>query len=238
MTPWLCGRFVLIFFLEKHILCGSIVQQLIIFDLDKTLTSENVSYLFGKYLYSKKMYSFPILILLLLAYALHAVYLISSNLLHRISFYLLFYKKNADQFQKLANEFLEENLPAFLRCDMQNELHMQQKKNELIYIMSTSPSFLVRPIAKILHVDNVLATEYEVDANGQYSKIALIVDGNEKKEKLLQISKKISPSPEITVYSDSMRDFPIFKICQNPVAVYPEKSLRRFAKNNDWRIIG
>lgn len=184
------------------------------------------------------MYSFPILVLLLLTYALHAVYLISSNLLHRISFYLLFYKKNADQFQKLANEFLEENLPAFLRCDMQNELHMQQKKNELIFIMSTSPSFLVRPIAKILHVDNVLATEYEVDANGQYSKLALIVDGNEKKEKLLQISKKMSSSPEITVYSDSMRDFPIFKICQNPIAVYPEKSLRRFAKNNDWRIIG
>jgi len=214
------------------------VQQLIIFDLDKTLTSENVSYLFGKYLYSKKMYSLPILVLLLVAYALHSIYLISSDLLHRISFFLLFYKKNANQFQKLANEFLQENLHVYLRSDIKKELIMQQEKNELIFIMSTSPSFLVRPIAKILHVNNVLATEYEVDVNGQFSKIAYIVDGNEKKEKLLQISKKISPSPEITVYSDSMRDFPIFKICQNPIAVYPEKSLRRFAKNNDWRIIG
>ena len=214
------------------------MQQLIIFDLDKTLTSENVSYLFGKYLYSKKMYSLPILVLLLVAYALHSIYLISSDLLHRISFFLLFYKKNANQFQKLANEFLQENLHVYLRSDIKKELIMQQEKNELIFIMSTSPSFLVRPIAKILHVNNVLATEYEVDVNGQFSKIAYIVDGNEKKEKLLQISKKISPSPEITVYSDSMRDFPIFKICQNPIAVYPEKSLRRFAKNNDWRIIG
>ncbi len=212
-------------------------QKLVIFDLDKTLTSENVSYEFGKYLYSKGVFSFFNLIVLLFTYALHALYLISSKLLHQISFYVLFYNKNARLIEKYVQDFLKEQKQNLFRQDVCLELHKHQQIGDLIFIMSTSPSFLVQPIAKLLCVDNVLATEYEEDGNGKYIRIKKIVDGNEKKRTLLQLCTNFAYRPEITVYSDSMRDFALFKICQNPVAVYPEKSLKRYAKNNNWRII-
>jgi phosphoserine phosphatase len=42
---------------------------------------------------------------------------------------------------------------------------------------------------------------------------------------------------DVTFYSDSYTDIPLFEYCGNPVAVNPDRILKRKAKKLGWKIL-
>jgi len=161
----------------------------------------------------------------------------SLKRLHHVTFRSL---KNIDfdDLKKHVDIFLDKYLidlfymPAVLR--LQKAIH----ENHYIAIYSSSPFFLVEPIAQILKVNEYKSTIYSLNENNKFKKIILILDGGKKAFFGKELMKKLNISKEdVTVYSDSVEDLKLFDIANNKIAVQPSKNLRKIFVKNNWEII-
>jgi len=110
--------------------------------------------------------------------------------------------------------------------------------NHKIAIFSSSPIFLVEPIAKILKVNEYRATKYLFDKENRFEKIDVIMDGRQKAMEARSLIKKLKITKEnISVYSDSFQDLDLFEVAKEKVAVQPCKKLKQKAELYSWEII-
>jgi hypothetical protein len=94
-----------------------------------------------------------------------------------------------------------------------------------------------RPIGDMLGVDHVIATRMVV-ADGKYTgEIAFYAYGEGKAEAIREVAAERGYDlAQCWAYSDSATDRPMLEAVGNPVAVNPDKSLRRHAAENGWRL--
>ncbi|MDB6081186.1 MAG: hypothetical protein JWO53_458 [Chlamydiia bacterium] len=207
-----------------------------IFDLDHTLLKTNISFVFGQFLYRKGYVSLSTCLVLACAYFLHFIRLLSAHQIHAISFYFLFYKKDKKEVELLAEECVDEQLDRLIRPELKKIIQELSEKGEAIWIQSSSPEFLVAPIAKRLAVTKWLGTTYCLDASHKYSQLSQVVDGKAKCSTLFAID-----ASQVTVYSDSVEDLPLLQAVGFPVVVSERgwcgKKLKKIAKKNGWAII-
>jgi len=214
------------------------VSKLSIFDVDKTLAHCNVSFAFGKYLYKKKFFSLLKMLGLVLCYAMHVIKILPLQALHQISFYFLFYKASKNEIERLAQEFIDLEANSLIRKELELKLFQLKAQNQIVWLQSSSPDFIIQPLAKKLSADEFFATKYESDASGRFTKILKIVDGHEKLNILEKYLNENGISAEnVTFYSDSMLDLPMLSRVGTPIAVFPEHKLKEIAKKNSWSII-
>ena len=110
--------------------------------------------------------------------------------------------------------------------------------DELLIITATN-RFVAEPIAALLGVDELLATDPE-QVGGRYTgAIAGIPCYREGKvRRLEQWLKQYGERCEhITFYSDSHNDLPLLRHVQKPVAVDPDDELRAEARRQGWLVI-
>ena len=188
-----------------------------VFDLDHTLLKGNVSFEFGKHLYKRGWISSFQLLTLLFFYFRHKYFNLPLEDLHQAIFKRLFFGKKISLIQHEVNLFLE-NLP-----DMLYQPAFQRLEPSSL-ILSSSPDFLVVPLAKKLGVEGHGST-YAVDVDGQLSHISAIMDGDAK--------ARLLPSP-CTYYTDSILDLPTLKSATHCVAVRPDKKLSKVAFLHGW----
>lgn len=217
---------------------GKHESKLAIFDVDKTLAHCNVSFAFGRYLYKKKVFSFFKMLGLVFSYALHQIKVLPLQKLHEISFYFLFYKASKAEIEKLAQEFIDLEANTLIRKELELKLIELKAQNQIVWLQSSSPDFIIQPLAKKLGADEFFATKYESDESGRFTKILKIVDGHEKLNILEKYLSDSGISAEnVTFYSDSMLDLPLLSRVGTPIAVFPEHRLKEIAKKNSWSII-
>ena len=110
--------------------------------------------------------------------------------------------------------------------------------DELLIITATN-RFVAEPIAALLGVEELLATDPEqVDGRytGAISGVPCYREG--KVRRLEQWLKQYGePTEHITFYSDSHNDLPLLRHVQRPVAVDPDGELRAEAGRQGWPII-
>lgn len=133
----------------------------------------------------------------------------------------------------VEEEVLPRLLPAALR---QIEHHREQ--GHLLAILSSSPTYVTRPIAETLGLDETLSTQLEV-ADGQFTGKLLgpACYGIGKvhwAEKLL--SRHELDLQKSWFYTDSYSDLPMLERVGNQVIVNPDPRLRRAAKQRGWRV--
>ena len=137
-------------------------------------------------------------------------------------------------FDKFLDKYLDKSfyLPAIK--------HFQEAafNNHYILLLSSSPNFVVKPIAEILKVTEYNATKYSLNSENKIEKIFHIMDGKKKAVEAEKIMKKLNLQKEnVSVYSDSFSDIELFKMAGNKIAVRPNKKLKKIAKKNNWKII-
>src|SRR6266404_5332148 len=127
----------------------------------------------------------------------------------------------------VEDEILPLLLPAALR---QIEHHREQ--GHLLAILSSSPSYVTRPIAEMLGLDETLSTQLEV-ADGQFTGKLLgpACYGAGK----VHWAEKLTASRELDLqasffYTDSYSDLPMLERVGHQVVVNPDPRLRRTAK--------
>jgi HAD superfamily hydrolase (TIGR01490 family) len=208
------------------------------FDLDHTLLSTNCSFSFGKYLYKKGHLSKPLMCMLSGLYFAHKARLLSMMDMQGIIFHKLFKGKPAKVFSHLAFDFLDESLDSMLYRPAVTEMHLASATGSLIAIFSSSPCFLVGPISERLGVEHWEASKYAVDRNGNFSHISRYLEGEGKAEITSQLIARMGINKnDVAAYSDSYHDLPFLEFVGKPVAVQPDRRLKKHSLRNQWRII-
>jgi len=128
-----------------------------------------------------------------------------------------------------------------LRSDIVDILKQHKQSGRMIVIVSTAFSELLEIVGQELGVATVIGTKTEV-VDGIYTgKIIKPACSGRNKVKLIEafISQnglKIDLFSSFA-YADSSSDIPLLKLVGNPVATYPDRALRQFARDNNWQIL-
>ncbi|TET43836.1 MAG: HAD family hydrolase [Dehalococcoidia bacterium] len=128
-----------------------------------------------------------------------------------------------------------------LRSDVVDILEWHKQSGHIVAIVSATSTALLETVGQRLGVPNIIGTKLEV-VDGTYTgRVVKPVCFGENKAKLLeqfirQNGLKIDLSSSFA-YADSIFDVPLLKLVGNPVATYPDKSLRQLAEDNNWRIL-
>ena len=208
------------------------------FDLDHTLLSINSSYQFGYYLYKKNVFSTSKLCYLLTKYFFHKLNILSINQLHQVTFNTIFLNQNSCKINELAEDFIDEFLNSYYYKPALEKLSEAKENNHFTLLLSSSPCFLVKIIAKKLQFDDWLATTYASNSSGNFSNIANILLG---KDKAIYLENKRTllgiPVSQTYAYSDSYLDIDFLKSAGKAICVKPDKKLKHISVKNNWEII-
>jgi HAD superfamily hydrolase (TIGR01490 family) len=119
---------------------------------------------------------------------------------------------------------------------------LRSHAEDLRVVITATNSFVTGPIVRALEVEHLIATEPEI-ANGEFTgRVAGVPCFREGKVQRLDawLAKRGTPLAsfaESWFYSDSLNDLPLLAAVSHPVAVDPDETLRRHARDHGWPII-
>lgn len=213
-------------------------MRLIVFDLDHTLLSVNSSYTFGSFLYQRG-YCSPLSVgFSAFCYGLHKMGCLSMTQVHRYIFSCLFAKRSLELLQNAADDFLTLHLTALLSVPVLRKLQEAQKQGESTLLLSSSPDFLVAPIAHRLGISGWESTRYTVDSKNRLSGISHVVQGEDKAVFASQYAERLGiPKESIVFYTDSYLDLPLLEIVGQAICVNPDRRLKALCQQKGWTIL-
>ena len=107
-----------------------------------------------------------------------------------------------------------------------------------VVVVSASISEMVAPIARLVGADRAVATHMEVGEDGLFTgRIARSMLHSEKVVALHEDAAAHGIDPaRCWAYSDSISDEPMLSAVGHPVAVNPDRDLRRLAQERGWPV--
>ncbi|MDX9739786.1 MAG: HAD family hydrolase [Gammaproteobacteria bacterium] len=141
--------------------------------------------------------------------------------------------------QDLRARFLRESIEPIILPAARELVESHRARGHELLIITATNSFITRPIADMLGIDELLASEPEC-VDGRYTgAVAGIPSFREGKVLRLHAWLKAGGRDlaESWFYSDSHNDIPLLELVSNPVAVDPDPTLTRIATDRGWPII-
>ncbi len=107
-----------------------------------------------------------------------------------------------------------------------------------IYLVSAAPAEIVEPLAEHLGADEAVASIARVDLEGCYTgEMERYAYGREKARLIEELAARDGVNLAAShAYSDSATDLPMLEAVGHPVAVNPDRALRRVARQRGWEI--
>ncbi len=212
--------------------------MLSVFDLDHTLVKGNSSYRFCKYLFRHKVFPFSTLVYSTLCYWRFKFHGLSLLELHEKIFRRILQGRTLASLEAHVDAFLKENLFPFLYKPAYECLRHSQKRGDYTVILSNSPQFLVKPIARFFKVNEWGSSLYAVDKDDRLCHILSLMQGEDKARYVAELASRLGiAKQDVTVYSDSYLDLPFLLSAGRAVAVNPDKKLRRYFQERKWNIL-
>ena len=136
-------------------------------------------------------------------------------------------------------EFIETDITPLVLPKAMELLEWHRRLGECIIIVTSTNRFISEPIARLLGVDHLLATELELSGGrftGRVSGPPCAGDG-----KVIH-AKRWADSHDACLgdapfYTDSISDLPLMEAVGTPVAVDPDERLKSEAERREWTII-
>ena len=136
-------------------------------------------------------------------------------------------------------KFLKQKIQPIILPKAEQLIEQHRCCGHTLLIITATNDFIAEPIAKLLHIDNLIATKAEVKENaytGEISDIPSFAAGKVILYKKWLKSNQFTPQSSY-FYSDSHNDIPLLSYVTHPVAVDPDKMLQSKAKQSNWEII-
>ena len=140
------------------------------------------------------------------------------------------------------NEFMAKKIMSQIAPGAYKLINEHMLGGDLCIIITATNRFVTEPIARILGINNLIATEPDQEDGeftGQVSGTPCFREG-----KITRLEDWMDEHNltwlsflESWFYSDSLNDIPLLKKVTNPVAVDPDSTLEKYAKENNWPII-
>jgi HAD superfamily hydrolase (TIGR01490 family) len=210
------------------------------FDLDKTVISRSSTLALSRPLYRAGLVSRGQL--LRGAYA-QLVYLLvgaDEGKMERLKEGMLQLTKGWDraQVERVVEDVLLEVIDPYVYAEALDLMELHRTEGRRIYIVSSSPEEVVRPLARHFGVTGVIATRAAIGPDGKYTgELEFYAYGEEKAAAVRAVAER--SGIDLTgsfAYTDSITDLPLLSAVGNPVAVNPDRELRRAAEERGWPI--
>jgi HAD superfamily hydrolase (TIGR01490 family) len=209
------------------------------FDLDKTIISRSSSLALSRPMYRAGMVSRGQL--LRGAYA-QLVYLLvgaDEKKMDRLKEGMLALTKgwNRAEVERLVQDVIIDVIDPFVYQEALDLMELHRQERRRIYIVSSSPEEVVRPLARHFGVSGVLATRARI-VEGRYTgELEFYMYGDRKAGAIRELAERVGIDLEGSyAYSDSVTDLAMLDSVGHPVAVNPDKELRKEAEVRGWDI--
>jgi HAD superfamily hydrolase (TIGR01490 family) len=217
------------------------VKEAAFFDLDKTVIARSSTLAFGKPLYKAGFLGRRAMMRMALAQLVYLLFGADEDQLKRARDELLHLIEGWSRFdiERLVEETLTEVADPLVYAEALFLIDEHTRQGRDVYIVSASPEEIVRPIARHIGVPNVIATRVKTDITGRYVReLEQYAMGPGKAEAMVAVADRDGIDLAGSyAYSDSATDLPMMEVVGHPVAVNPERELRKIAEERDWPIL-
>lgn len=213
-------------------------MRLTLFDLDNTLLAGDSDYEWGRFLVDESVVDAE-------EYerrnrAFHADYLNGELDIHafqRFSQQPLL-DNPPERMLALRERFIDERIRPLVAAGAPALIRSHRERGDALLIITATNRFITQPIAELLGIPDLLATEPEV-VDGTYTGgiegVPCYRDG--KITRLNQWLAGNGPFEGTGAYSDSHNDLPLLEFSDRPVAVDPDERLAAEARRRGWPVV-
>jgi len=141
------------------------------------------------------------------------------------------------QVEEIVREALATLIDPYIYLEALDLMELHRALGRTVFIVSSSPEEVVRPLSEHLGPVEVIATIAEV-VDGKYTgEVGFYCYAQNKADRIREVAARqgIDLSRSYA-YSDSMTDLPMLEEVGHPVAVNPDRDLRREAERRGWQI--
>jgi len=148
-------------------------------------------------------------------------------------------ENDLDELLELRKTFIQEKIQKIMLPKAKTLLDSHREMGHTLVIITATNHFVTQPIADLLDVEHLLATNPEM-VNGRYT-------GNVagtpcfQEGKVTRLAAWIEERGESLegswFYSDSHNDLPLLKKVTTPVAVDADEILTEYAQSNGWKML-
>ena len=142
------------------------------------------------------------------------------------------------QMQELVAESLEPVLRPLVYGEPLRLVERHRERGERSYIVSAALQEVVDAVAADLGFDGALGTLCEVEDGVYTGRGIRSLHGENKAEAVRELASAEGIDLDAsTAYSDSHTDLPFLEVVGKPVAVNPDRALRRIAAARGWPVL-
>jgi len=217
------------------------MTQAAFFDLDKTVIAKSSTLAFTGRFRKAGMLGRRALLRAAIGQAVYVMFGADHDQLQKARDALLALTKGWDQeeVEQIVSETLDEVVAPLVYAEALFLIDEHLREGRRVFIVSASPDEIVRPVARYIGVDDVIATRPTIDAEGRYTgEVDLYAYAETKAEEIRRVAEAEGIDLAASyAYSDSVTDVPMLAAVGHPYAVNPDKDLRDAAQERGWPIL-
>jgi HAD superfamily hydrolase (TIGR01490 family) len=211
------------------------------FDVDKTLLPGSSLYLLARGMYRRGMYNARDLIgfaLSQITFRLSGAESVRGMEAARESALAFIEGKRQDELLGLAQDIVVEVIGPRIYPGMRKVIEAHHANGDLTFLVTAAPEDMALRMANYLGMDGALGTRAEI-SDGVYTGRLLgpVLHGPAKLAAVRDLAERTGIDlAASSAYSDSMNDRPLLEGVGRPVAVNPDRMLRRLADDRGWPV--
>jgi HAD superfamily hydrolase (TIGR01490 family) len=209
------------------------------FDLDKTVVSKSSSLALTRPMYRAGLVSRSALLKGAYAQLVYLMVGADERRMDRVKDAMAALTKGWEkrQVEEIIREAITELIDPYIYLEALDLMELHRAKGRKVFIVSSSPEEVVAPLAEHLGEVDVIASRAEV-VDGRYTgEIGFYCYGESKAAAIREMAERDGVDLSGSyAYSDSMTDLPMLEAVGHPVAVNPDRELRREAERRGWQV--
>jgi HAD superfamily hydrolase (TIGR01490 family) len=214
------------------------MRRVVFFDMDHTLLKGHSQKLFMWYLLDKGLLSKRLCLQIALKYLMYETGLMTDFTCIRKQAFSMLKGGSVCNMKALFDDFVNNILDKRIRLNMLNVIKVHKEHNDILVLISASMQEIAERVASRLGLDYTIATKLEI-RNGLYT--GTIKYGPAYADEKAFAAKRFIKTNGLSLkgsfaYSDSVSDLPLMFLVDNPIAVCPDKALKRVSKKMNWVI--
>jgi HAD superfamily hydrolase (TIGR01490 family) len=211
------------------------------FDLDKTVISKASMMAFGGSFYRAGLIGKRALARGLWTQVIFVRFGASAETLARLRSSALALTEGWDQAQvrQIVVDALGRVIDPITYAEALELIEEHRSVGRRVYIVSAAPAEIVEPLAEHLGVHEAIASQAAVDHHGRYTgEMERYTYGPAKAEVMRLVAGRDGIDLAASwAYTDSATDLPMLEAVGHPVAVNPDRKLRRIAAQRGWSVL-
>ncbi|MFM2483051.1 HAD family hydrolase [Celerinatantimonas sp. YJH-8] len=145
----------------------------------------------------------------------------------------------AEQVDQMVQEFIQQTITPLLYPQAFKLMAELRQKHHQLLVISATVDFIVRPVAKLFDIQDVLAINV-ARQHGRYTP-QIIGTPSFREGKIIRLQQWLtqqSEQPEdLHFYSDSINDLPLLEQVDHPYVVNPCQPLADIANKRGWPVL-